>query len=165
MQAVRSIDPRIPIRDRLSMRLALLFVGTFLVILILLMAWTMFATIGDRAQAAAGSGVAAPVIVIDPKIQTDLAKALAFDGLPTGGEVLNPFLDRAGLGGNAATATGTRTAAQSPSTSAAGTTTTTVTGSAGTTPAGRTTRTGWSPASSARKPAKRAAARRRRSTT
>ena len=112
MQAVRSIDPRIPIRDRLSMRLALLFVGTFLVILILLMAWTMFATIGDRAQAAAGSGVAARVIVIDPKIQTDLAKALAFDGLPTGGEVLNPILDRAGLGGNAATATGTRTAAQ-----------------------------------------------------
>src|SRR5215207_8991734 len=99
MQAVRSSDPRIPVKDRLAMRLALLFVGTFLAVLVLLMAWTMFATIADRRQAAANSEVAAPVIVIDPKIQSDLAKALAFDALPTSGEVLNPFVDRAGLSG------------------------------------------------------------------
>src|SRR5215204_6436552 len=100
MKEVRSTDPRIPVRNRLSMRLALLFVGAFLGVLILLMAWTMFATIDDRREAAANSAVASPVIVIDPKIQTDLAKALAFDALPTSGEVLNPFVDRAGLSGN-----------------------------------------------------------------
>jgi len=104
MQAGRPIDPRIPVRDRLSMRLALLFVGTFLGVLILLMAWTMFATIAERRQAAANLEVRTPVIIIDPKIQTDLAKALAFDALPVSVEVLNPFVDRAGLSGNLVTA-------------------------------------------------------------
>ena len=105
MPTVKTTGPRIPLRSRLSAQLALLFVGTFLLTLILLMAWTMLATIADRGQAAENSQVATPVIVIDPKIQSDLAKALAFDALPTSGEVLNPFLDRAGLSGVAASST------------------------------------------------------------
>ncbi|HUR98087.1 MAG TPA: hypothetical protein VMZ26_08500 [Pyrinomonadaceae bacterium] len=129
MQAVRTINPGMPVRDRLSTRLGLLFVASFLGVLILLVAWTMFATVGDRREAAANSGVAAPVIVIDPKIQTDLAKALAFDALPTSGEVLNPFLDRAGLSGNVVAATTVQTSSQTPSSSAAPSTS--ITGAAG----------------------------------
>lgn len=100
MRTVRSLEPSIPMKDRLSMRLALLFVGTFLIIFVILAAWTMLDTISDRRQVAAQSEVAAPVIVIDPKIQTDLAKAMAFDALPASAEVQNPFVDRAGLGSN-----------------------------------------------------------------
>src|SRR5688572_16505821 len=118
MQAVRTTDPRIPVRNRISLRLALLFVGTFVGVLILLMVWTMLATVVDRRAVAAGSEGAAPVIVIDPKIKTDLSKALAFDALPSSGEVLNPFLDRAGLSGNVV-ATTVRTSPQTTSSSPA----------------------------------------------
>ncbi len=104
MQAVRTLDQPIPARQRLGYKLGLVFVGVFLVVFILIVAWTMFAALADRRQSAADSGVATPVIVIDPKIRSDLAKALAFDGLPTQGEVLNPFLDRAGISGNVAVA-------------------------------------------------------------
>lgn len=100
MRTVRSLEPSIPITDRLSTRLGLLFVGTFLVVFIVLAAWTMLGTISDRRRVAAQSGVAAPVIVIDPKIQTDLAKAMAFDAIPASAEVQNPFVDRAGIGSN-----------------------------------------------------------------
>lgn len=117
MQAVKTTDPRIPVKNRLSTRLALLFIGTFLGVLMLLMAWTMLATIGDRRQVAASSETTAPVIFIDPKIQSDLAKALAFDALPRSGEVLNPFLDRAGLSGNIS-ATTVRVSTQTPPSSA-----------------------------------------------
>jgi hypothetical protein len=108
------------VKDRLGMRLGLLFVGTFLAVSALLMAWTMFATIGDRRASAAELGTAAPVIVIDPKIQTDLAKAMAFDALAGSGEVLNPFIDRAGIS-NAVVATSPSAGqtATSPSTTSA----------------------------------------------
>lgn len=96
----RPLEPHVPAKDRLSIKLALLFVASFLVVFILLAAWTMMGTIADRQQVAAASEVATPVIVIDPRIQSDLAKALAFDAVPTTGEVLNPFVDRAGIGSN-----------------------------------------------------------------
>ena len=113
MQTVRSINPPVPVKDRLPLRLALLFVGTFLGVLVLLMAWTMFTTIADRRRANDDSNVAAPVIVIDPKIQSDLAKAMAFDAIPAETEVQNPFIDRAGIGTNAPASTAsTATTAQ-----------------------------------------------------
>lgn len=109
------------------MRLALLFVGTFLAVFVVLAAWTMLGTISDRRQVAAQSEVAAPVIVIDPKIQTDLAKAMAFDAIPASGEVQNPFVDRAGIGSNVAV-TNAPAASRSGS---SGSSTTTVAGSTG----------------------------------
>ena len=127
MQAVRSVEPSVPVipaKDRLSLKLGLLFVATFLAVFIVLAAWTMFSTIADRRQADANSEVATPVIVIDPKIQSDLAKALAFDAIPASVEVLNPFVDRAGLAGKIAgttatvAATQTTAAASGPGTSA-----------------------------------------------
>ncbi len=109
MRTVRSHDPSLPVKDRLGTRLALLFVGTFLGVLIFLIAWTMFATIADRRLTSAESDIAAPPIVIDPKIQSELSKALAFDALPASTEVQNPFVDRAGLSGAVVVSTATST--------------------------------------------------------
>src|SRR5688500_12296562 len=119
MQNVRSLAPSMPVKDRLSMKLALLFFGSFLAVFVVLMAWTMIASIGDRREAAADTGVAAPVIVIDPKIQSDLAKAMAFDAIPATTEVQNPFVDRANLAGNAVVATGGPTAVKAGTSSSA----------------------------------------------
>lgn len=124
MRTVRSLEPSIPMKDRLSVRLGLLFVGTFLIVFVVLAAWTMLGTISDRRQVAAQSEVAAPVIVIDPKIQTDLAKAMAFDAIPASAEVQNPFIDRAGIGSNVVVS-------NSPAASQSGSSSTTASGSTG----------------------------------
>ncbi len=120
MQIVRSLEPAISFRNRLSTRLALVFVGTFLALLILSIAWTMFDTIADRRKASADSDIAAPVIVIDPKIQTELSKALAFDALPASSEVLNPFVDRANLSGSVIATNNARSASQTVSPASSG---------------------------------------------
>jgi hypothetical protein len=98
MPAVNPDKLVVPVKDRLSTRLGLIFTGTFLLVTILLIAATMFGAIGDQRIADSDAGAAAPVIVIDPKIRADLAKAISFDALPPTTEVQNPFIDRAGIG-------------------------------------------------------------------
>ncbi|MEP6787586.1 MAG: hypothetical protein ABJB40_04090 [Acidobacteriota bacterium] len=49
-------------------------------------------------------GEQAPPIVIDPKIESDLAKALAFDPSPATDAAKDPFTDRGGLSGRMANA-------------------------------------------------------------
>ena len=53
--------PLVPIKDRLSTRLGLIFVGTFLLVTILMIASTMLGAIGDRSLADSDPRVAAPV--------------------------------------------------------------------------------------------------------
>lgn len=98
MPDVQTDALQIPMKDRLSLRLALLFVGTFLAVLLLMLVSTIFGVMADSAQAESQSQIQPAVIVIDPKIQTDLAKAMAFDAVPAAAEVQNPFIDRAGIG-------------------------------------------------------------------
>jgi len=86
------------------LKLLLLFVGSFLAVLILMVGWTILTAIGGGRDSATEAEVQTPPIVIDPKIQSDLTKALAFDAMPTATEVQNPFLDRANLAGNATAA-------------------------------------------------------------
>ena len=90
----------LPMKDRLSTRLGLVFVATFLIVALLSIAGTMFGALGDQRQAENDPGAAAPVIVIDPKIRADLAKAISFDAIAPATEVKNPFFDRAGIGSN-----------------------------------------------------------------
>ena len=90
----------LPLKDRLSTRLGLVFVATFLVVALLSIAATMFAAMSDQQQADIDPGAAAPVIVIDPKIRADLAKAISFDSAAPPAEVKNPFFDRASIGSN-----------------------------------------------------------------
>src|SRR4051812_22460193 len=94
------ISRPLPIKDRLSTRLGLVFLATFLIAALLSIAGTMFAAISDERQAENDPGAATPVIVIDPKIRADLAKAISFDAIPPAAEVKNPFFDRAGIGSN-----------------------------------------------------------------
>jgi hypothetical protein len=90
----------VPLRERLSLKLLLVFFGSFIAVLILSVAWTLLTAIADSRDSALESETQAPVIVIDPKIQADLAKALSFDAIPAAAEVQNPFIDRANIGSN-----------------------------------------------------------------
>lgn len=104
MQSARSIHNPTPLLDRLSMRLALLFAVTFLGTLLVIGAWAVMGKIGERNQTANELTAQAPVIVIDPKIQSELAKALTFDATPAVTQVQNPFVDRANLANSTAAA-------------------------------------------------------------
>jgi len=114
----------LPMKDRLSMRLGLLFVGTFAIATLLSIASTMFGAMSDERQASTDQGAATPVIVIDPKIRADLAKAISFDAIPPATEVKNPFLDRDGIGSNL-TISPSATASQNARPGEAGSTNTT----------------------------------------
>jgi hypothetical protein len=117
MKTVTSIEQKIPMRDRVSIKLAFLFVGSFLAVLIFAVGWTLLSAFGDSRAAAAESEVQTPVITIDPKIQTDLAKAMTVDATPAVADVQNPFIDRAGIGNTLGLTNGT-VASQTSSTPA-----------------------------------------------
>jgi hypothetical protein len=100
MKTVRSTDQKTSLSDRVSLKLALLFVGSFLGVLILIVGWTLLTAIGDSRDSATEVEIQTPPIVIDPKIESDLTKAMSFDAIPASTEVQNPFLDRANIGSN-----------------------------------------------------------------
>lgn len=131
MRTVNSFEPTAPMSSRLSLKLVLLFLGAFVGVLFLIVAWTLLTAIGDNRTAAAETDVQAPVIVIDPKIQADLQKAIAFDAVPAATEVQNPFVDRANIG--------TNLTASSPATSATAGSTTAATTNSAASPSARTT--------------------------
>lgn len=108
MQTVSTSNGKAPARERLGLRLLLLFVGTFLGVLLVIVVWTLFTNLVEGRRAADEAEIQAPAFVIDPKIETDLAKAMSFDAVPASVEVQNPFVDRAQIGTNI---TVTRTAA------------------------------------------------------
>jgi hypothetical protein len=100
MKTVLSTDQRASMSDRVSLKLALLFIGSFLAVLILIVGATLLTALGDSRDSAAEAETQSPPIVIDPKIESDLTKALAFDAIPAATDVQNPFLDRANIGSN-----------------------------------------------------------------
>jgi len=84
-----------PIKDRLSLRLGLLFTAVFAAVFLGGLVYDIFASIAERSETDA---VAQPApVVIDPKIKTDLAKALAFDVAPADTAISDPFVDRSGI--------------------------------------------------------------------
>jgi hypothetical protein len=84
----------------MSVKLLLVFLGSFLIVLIFSIVWTLFTAISDGRESAESADLQTPVIAIDPKIQADLSKALTFDAIPASAEVQNPFIDRANIGSN-----------------------------------------------------------------
>ena len=126
MKTVRTVNGRSSLSDRLSLKLLLLFFGSFLAVLILVVGWTLLLAIGDSRVSAAESEIQTPALVIDPKLQSDLSKAMVFDAIPTETTVQNPFIDRANIGSNltvtntpisstSATTSGGRVTTSSPS--------------------------------------------------
>src|SRR4051812_10243352 len=100
MKTVQTINSPSPFRERLMLKLALLFIGALVVVLFVNVAWTVVATFGESRVFAAQEDTTTPAITIDPKIQTDLAKAMSLDAIPAVADVQNPFVDRAGIGTN-----------------------------------------------------------------
>jgi hypothetical protein len=107
MTPFRPQPPKLPVRERASFRLASLFIGTFIGMMILLIASAVFGSLADSQRANAEAEIQPAPLVIDPKIQSDLSKAMSFDAEPPAVEVQNPFIDRAGLTGTAGITTGT----------------------------------------------------------
>ena len=95
----------LPLRERASTRLAILFGGTFVGVVAVLVLMAIFGAYTDSRRAEADAEVQPAQLVIDPKIETDLSKAMSFEAEPTVAEVQNPFVDREGLAGAAASAT------------------------------------------------------------
>lgn len=102
MKTVRTVNSRMPIGDRLSLKLFLLFIGSFLGVLILVVLWTLLLAVSDSRVSAAEAEIQTPALVIDPKLQSDLSKAMVFDAIPAEAVVQNPFIDRANIGSNLA---------------------------------------------------------------
>jgi hypothetical protein len=100
MRTVRTVQPGSATRERLGLKLPLLFVGTLLAVLLVIVVWALFSNLVAGRRAADEADIQAPVFAIDPKIQTDLAKAMSFDAIPASTDVQNPFIDRAGIGSN-----------------------------------------------------------------
>src|SRR5512144_2323912 len=100
MRTVQTIDPSVPLRERLSLKLILLFVGSFAAVLFVMMVWTFLSAWGYSRQLDAEANVQTPAITIDPKIQSDLPKAMSFDAIPTETVVHNPFTHHDGIGSN-----------------------------------------------------------------
>ncbi len=112
----------LPFKSRLSLKLAALFVGTFLAVFLSGLAYDVFATMMENQQTEADSLAQPALKPIEPKIESDLAKVLAFDSTPDAAEIKDPFSDRSGISGNVKTpvgaASGGKAGAAQPSSSA-----------------------------------------------
>lgn len=93
------VSSGIALKDRLGFKLTALFVLTFMLSFIGM--WTYgVAQSYVESRAAEDNVVLQPKpIVIDPKIQNELSKVLAFDSTPTPADVRDPFNDRTGISG------------------------------------------------------------------
>ena len=108
----------LPLRERAATRLAILSGGTFLGVLLVLVLMAVFGAYTDSRRAEADAVVQPAQLVIDPKIETDLAKAMSFEADPIAADVQNPFVDRDGISGSAASssvATAVRPSSSGPS--------------------------------------------------
>lgn len=130
---VASDEDAVP--DRLWLKLAGLFVLSFLGFAIVFFAYEIFIAFGQDKAAGLPADTKAASIVIDPKIETELAKVLDTNTAANMADIKDPFSDRAGLSGVAAA----RAKQTTQAVSAAGTTasgsnasaTTAVSGNAG----------------------------------
>lgn len=99
-------EASLPIKDRLSLRVAALFIAAFLAVFFGGLAYDIFATMLENQQTDDQSLAQPALKPIDPKIEGDLAKVLAFNSGPEAIEIKDPFSDRSGISGNARTPVG-----------------------------------------------------------
>ncbi len=93
----------LPFKDRLSWKLALLFIATFLAVFLSGLAYDVFATMWENQQTETDSRAQPALKPIEPKIENDLAKVLASAPIPDAVEIKDPFSDRNGISDNAQT--------------------------------------------------------------
>ena len=127
MATSQSSSAGVPLKYRFWVRASALFVGTFLAVFMLFFVYDLFASIGESRALDTDPAAQAPPVVIDPRIETDLAKVLAFDVVDNAVDIRDPFVDRSGLS-NTVGAAGT---VQQASVKTSGTTATAVNASTG----------------------------------
>ena len=93
----------LPLKDRLSLKLALLFVATFLAVFLSGLAYDVFATMWENQQTETDSLAQPALKPIEPKIENDLAKVLASAPIPDAVEIKDPFSDKNGISDTAQT--------------------------------------------------------------
>lgn len=82
---------------RLGLSLAGIFAASFVAFLIVFVAYDVFSSFGRKADADRLANEQQSKVVIDPKIEADLAKVLAADPAPAADDVSDAFADRGGL--------------------------------------------------------------------
>jgi hypothetical protein len=95
-----------PLGQRLSVKLILLFAATFLLGFFALWAYGLVDSYRESRAAEAGLEAQPKQMVIDPNIQDELTQVLALDALPLPPDVRDPFNDRTGISGLTAQNTG-----------------------------------------------------------
>jgi len=104
MIAKRSISrPPSAKASSLGLKLLGLFAVAFALAFALFFAYDLFSSFAERSIVNAQGDQTQP-IVVDPKLEADLAKVLAFDSAPEPQAVKDPFTDRGGLSGTVAAA-------------------------------------------------------------
>lgn len=82
---------------RLGLSLAGIFAASFMTFLVVFIAYDVLSSFGKRADADRLASEQQTKVVIDPKIEADLAKVLAADPAPAADDVSDAFADRSGL--------------------------------------------------------------------
>ncbi len=115
MMAINSTSSAsLGLRDGVTFKLITLFIGTFLAVFIGSWVVNAFTSLLESRGVESELQNQPELIVIDPKIQSNLAKVMAFDAIPTSAEIKDPFNDSSGISNNGqpTTAGSTRTTTQ-----------------------------------------------------
>jgi hypothetical protein len=101
MPTVNGSSPNLPIQKRLSFKLALLFLGTFLAVFFIGAVYDVFSQFREKSDAEATMASQPAPIVIDPKLQDELSKVMSYDTAPNDAAVSDPFIDHTGISNSA----------------------------------------------------------------
>jgi len=107
MVETTSSNANMPLGQRLSLKLLALFLGSFLLAFFAFWAYGVVESYQEARAAEASVDMRPKSIVIDPKIQTELAQVIAFDSAEAAPDVRDPFNDRTGISGLRAATGGT----------------------------------------------------------
>src|SRR5687768_7642161 len=88
---------RVPIGERTSLKVISLFLATLLIVFVGAWAIDLLGSYAATREAESAIVVQPTVVVIDPKIQSELARVMAFTDPPFTGQILDPFNDRTGI--------------------------------------------------------------------
>lgn len=95
----------VPIGERLSLKLIGLFIGSLIAVFVGLWAYDALTSFAKAREAESAVVVQPSGVVIDPKLQEELARVMSFGNTPFSGDVKDPFNDRAGISNIARTTT------------------------------------------------------------
>lgn len=105
MMRTKTASP-LPLKDRVSVKLTILFGMTFLLVLFGGFVYDLFASQTENLRLNDSENSQPPVTVIDPKLESELAKVIDFDNIQNSADIKDPFTDHAGISDSAKTLTG-----------------------------------------------------------